>query len=120
MIILAGLAVDLGGQVYAKQRAQDIAAQAARAGGQQLDPAAAVRGQGVTLDPAKAVAAINAYLAGSPEVSGTATVSGPDTITVTTASTYQTSFLSIIGINSLQVSGHAQAHITRVVEGVAR
>ena len=36
MIILVGVAVDLCGQVYAKQRCQDIAAQAARAGGQQL------------------------------------------------------------------------------------
>ena len=30
MTLLVGLAVDLGGQVYAKQRAQDLAAQAAR------------------------------------------------------------------------------------------
>ena len=36
MILMVGLAVDGSGQVLAKQRAQNVAAEAARAGGQQL------------------------------------------------------------------------------------
>ena len=45
MIILVGLAVDLGGQVHAQQHARDVAAQAARAGGQQLQAGRAIRGR---------------------------------------------------------------------------
>lgn len=119
MIILVGVAVDLCGQVYAKQRCQDIAAQAARAGGQQLDAGTAIRGQGAIADPSAAVGAAKTYIAGTTDVTGTATATA-DTVNVTTNSTYQTKFLSIIGIGSLPVSGHAQAHITRAVGGVAR
>ena len=52
MIVLVGLAVDLSGQVYAQQHARDVAAQAARAGGQQLQAPIAVRGQGAVTSPA--------------------------------------------------------------------
>ena len=45
MMMLVGLAVDLGGQVHAKQRAHDIAAQAARTGAQQVESAPAVTGE---------------------------------------------------------------------------
>jgi hypothetical protein len=48
MIVLVGLAVDLGGQVHAQQHARAVADQAARTGGQQLDAAVAVRGETVT------------------------------------------------------------------------
>ena len=41
MIVLVGLAVDLGGQVHAQQHARAVADQAARTGGQQLDAAVA-------------------------------------------------------------------------------
>jgi Flp pilus assembly protein TadG len=63
MIILTGLAVDLGGQVLTRQRVADVAAHAARAGGQQLQASRAIRGQGVRTDPALAAAAARAYLA---------------------------------------------------------
>src|SRR5215218_652628 len=70
MIILAGLAVDLGGQVLTRQHASNVAAQAARAGGQQLQASRAIRGQGVRAHPAQAAAAARAYLAAS-DVTGT-------------------------------------------------
>src|SRR5207344_2640206 len=65
LIILAGLAVDLGGQVLTRQHASNVAAQAARAGGQQLQASRAIRGQGVSADPALAAAAARSYLAAS-------------------------------------------------------
>jgi len=120
LTLLAGLAVDLGGQVYAKQRAQDVAAQAARAGAQQLQGPAAIRGQGALLDPTRAVAAARAYLDGVPDVTGTATLTGPDTVTTTTRATYTTRFLGLIGIHTLTVTGHAQAQVTRAVGGTPR
>ena len=50
MMILVGLAVDLGGQVHAKQRAHDIAAEAARTGGEQVQAAPAIKGEYVAVD----------------------------------------------------------------------
>jgi len=119
MILLVGLAVDLGGQVLAKQHAQVVALEAARAGGQQLQGAPAVLGQAAVVDPAGAVAAASTYIAGTPEVTGTASVVGTRVV-VDTTTTYQTRFLSIIGIQELTVTGHAEVQTVRAVEGVVR
>lgn len=113
MVILVGVAVDLTGQVRAQQHARDIAAQAARAAGQQIDAATAIRGRGARANPGPAVAAAQAYLR-SADITGTATVVGGDTVVVTTATTYTPRFLSIIGIGDLAVTGRAEARIVRV------
>lgn len=119
MIVLVGLAVDLSGQVYAQQRAIDVAGQAARAGGQQIDTGA-MRGGTVQADAAQAASAARAYLA-SAGVEGTVTIApGGATIRVTTTTTYRTSFLSIIGIKTLQVSGQSDADLVRAVNGTRR
>ena len=120
LVLLVGLAVDSGGQVHAKQRAQDIAAEAARAGGQQLQAGTAIRGQGAVVDPGVAVAAAQAYIAGAPGVTGTASVVGGTRIVANTQTTYSTTFLSIIGISNLTVTGHAEVQITRAVGGIAQ
>ena len=117
MTVLVGLAVDLGGQVHAQQRARDLAAQAARTGGQQLQPGPAMRGETAAADTARAVKAARTYLAAA-HVTGTVEVSGGDTVSVTTTDTYATTFLGIIGINTLTVTGNAHARITRSVQGV--
>src|SRR5918994_4681603 len=83
MIILAGLAVDLGGQVLTRQHAGNVAAQAARAGGQQLQASRAIRGQGVRTDPARAAAAARAYLAAA-DVTGTVQLRGGTVVAVHT------------------------------------
>jgi Flp pilus assembly protein TadG len=119
MLILVGLAVDLGGQVHAQQYARDIAAQAARAGGQQLQASLAVRGLAAQADPGPAVAAARAYLAAA-DVTGTASLRGGDTVIVTTSATYDTKFLGLIGINQLTVTGAAESRIARTVGGVER
>lgn len=119
MIVLAGMAVDLGGQVYAQQHARDVARQAARAGGQQLQAAPAIRGEGAIADTTRAVQAARTYLAAG-DVAGQATVTGGDSIEVTTTAVYTTKFLSIIGINRLTVTGHAEATIIRALQGVQR
>jgi Flp pilus assembly protein TadG len=116
MVIIVGLAVDLAGQVQAQQRARDVAAQAARAGGQQIIAATAIQGDGAVVDPASAQAAAQRYLA-SAGIQGRASIEGPDRLTVTTRTRYQTKFLSIIGMGSLPASGEASAHLVRAVEG---
>ena len=113
MIVLVGVAVDLSGQVYAQQHARDVAAQAARTAGQQIDASLGVRGIGAQTNTAQAIAA--AGMEGGATITG-----GGTTITVSVADTYETKFLSIIGLTSLRVTGSAETRVVRVVGGVER
>lgn len=117
VLVMAGLAVDVSGHIHAMQEARSIAREAARAGGQQLQVTTAMRGQGVTADTVLAVAAANTYLA-SAGVAGSAAASGPTSITVSVTSTYDTRFLSVIGIGSLSATGSADSRTARALEGV--
>jgi len=119
MILVLGLAVDLGGRVHAQQRAQTIAVEAARSGGQQLQGPAAVLGHAAVVDGRAAVAAANTYLAGAANVTGTAAADGTRVV-VDTSSVYRTQFLGLIGINNLTVSGHAEVQVSRAVGGVVQ
>ena len=116
MIVLVGLAVDLGGQVQAKQRAHDIAAQAARAGGEQVQAAPAVEGQYLAIDTIAAKKAAENYLTAS-GVTGTVTITGGDTITVDVTDSYHPKFLTIVGINTMTVTGEASARLIRSLGG---
>ena len=116
MIILVGVVVDLAGQVHAQQHTRNVANQAARVAGQQIKATVAIRGQGVQANASQAVSAAQTYLNAS-DVTGTASIVNGNTIRVTTSSTYNTKFLSIIGLGSMRVTGHAEARIVRVVEG---
>jgi len=120
MIVLVGVAVDLSGQVYAQQHARDIAAQAARTAGQPIDASRGVRGIGAQTNTAQAIAAAKSYIAAA-GMEGDATVTGGGTtITVSVVNTYETKFLSIIGLTSLRVTGSAETRVVRVVGGVER
>lgn len=116
MMMLVGLAVDLGGQVHAKQRAHDVAAQAARAGGQQVQAAPAIEGHFLAVDTTAAKQAAKAYLAAA-HVTGTVTITGGDTITVDVTDVYNPKFLSVIGIGDLTVTGEASARLIRSLGG---
>ena len=116
MMMLVGLAVDLGGQVHAKQRAHDIAAEAARTGGEQVQAAPAIEGRYVSINTAAARTAAQQYLAAA-GVTGTVTVTGADTIHVEVTDTYKPTFLSFIGIGDLTVTSEASARIVRSLGG---
>lgn len=116
MMALVGLAVDLGGQVHAQQRAHDVAAQAARAGGEQVQAAPAIAGSAARIDVAGARRAAQAYLAAA-GVEGTVTISGGERITVRVTDAYQPRFLAFLGIQRLQVSGTATARLVRTLGG---
>jgi len=116
MMMLVGLAVDLGGQVHAKQRAHDVAAQAARAGGQQVQAAPAIEGHFLAVDTAAAKQTAEEYLDAA-HVSGTVTITGGDTITVDVTDVYNPKFLSVIGIGDLTVTGEASARLIRSLGG---
>lgn len=116
MMVLVGLAVDLGGQVHAKQRAHNIAAEAARTGGEQVEAAPAIEGRYVSVDTAAARTAAEHYLAAA-GVTGTVTVTGGDTINIDVSDTYTPKFLSFIGMGDLTVTSHASARIVRSLGG---
>ena len=116
MMILVGLAVDLSGQVHAKQRAHNIAAEAARTGGEQVQAAPAIQGQYVAIEAVAARNAAEDYLAAA-GVTGTVTVIGGDTITVAVTDTYTPKFLSFIGIGDLTVTSQASARLVRSIGG---
>lgn len=116
MMILVGLAVDISGQVHAKQRAHNIAAEAARTGGEQVQAAPAIRGQYVAIEAVAARNAAEDYLAAA-GVTGTVTVIGGDTITVAVTDTYTPKFLSVIGIGDLTVTSQASARLVRSIGG---
>jgi Flp pilus assembly protein TadG len=116
MMMLVGLAVDLGGQVHAQQRAHNVAGQAARAGGQEVQAAPAVQGRYLAINAAAARNAAQDYLS-TAGVNGTVSVTDGTTITVNVTDTYRPKFLSIIGIGDLSVTGEASARLIRTVAG---
>ena len=109
LLLIIGLAVDGGAKVSATQRANAIADEAARAGGQALDVSAALAGE-VRVDPAAAVAGAQAYLDRT-GVQGVVTVVDGDTLQVTTTITQPTTFLGLIGISTLTVEGSGTADL---------
>lgn len=109
LLLIIGLAVDGGAKVAATQRANAIADEAARAGGQALDIPAALTGQ-LQVDPAAAVTAAQDYLDRN-GVEGQVTVVDGDTLQVTTTITEPTVFLGLIGISTLTVEGSGAADL---------
>ncbi|WP_435224277.1 pilus assembly protein TadG-related protein [Streptomyces sp. Tue6028] len=109
LIGIIGVAVDGGAKMAATERADYLAGEAARAGGQAIDPAKAVTGKAIVTDPQDAAAAAQAYLR-SAGATGTVTVSGDGkTVSVTVNGSSDTTFLSAVGIGALPVTGHATA-----------
>ena len=109
VLAMIGLSVDGGGKVRALERADNLAAEAARAAGQALQGPQAIQGGPKVIDPAAAVTAAYAYLTAA-GVDGTVTV-WPDRrhVTVTVTITYRTVFLPLVGIDTLTATRHATA-----------
>ncbi|MGW4951512.1 Tad domain-containing protein [Streptomyces parvulus] len=109
LIGIIGVAVDGGSKMRATERADYLAGEAARAGGQAIEPSDAITGRAVVVDPQAAAAAAQAYLR-SADATGTVSVTDDaKTLTVTVTGSYDTRFLSVVGIGSLRVTGHGKA-----------
>ncbi len=118
LLALAGLVVDGGAKVRAVQRADRLAAEAARAAGQALDLTAVLEGSGVTVDRRPALVAAESYLRAS-GVSGSArVVDGGSGIAVTTTISSPTVFLGLIGVPGFTVHGSAEVALIHSVRGV--
>ena len=116
LMLAVGLVVDGGGKIRALQRADAVAAEAARAGGQAVAAAPALRGQSPQVQAGPARAAAQAYLAAA-QVPGSVTISGGTQLQVDTTTTYQPLFLSMIGVGPLSTRGHAEVRLVRGLNG---
>ncbi|MFD9338632.1 pilus assembly protein TadG-related protein [Streptomyces sp. NPDC060028] len=114
---IIGLAIDGGGKLRATERADALAMEAARAAGQAIDPASAVNGVGIQVDPEAAQAAAQAYLARAGSQGSTSLSADRTQLTVTVRGAYATKFLSIVGVGSMEVTGHGTA---RLLHGVTQ
>jgi hypothetical protein len=113
LIMTAGLVIDGGQKVAAASRAEAVAAGASRAAGN----AAATQELGGHDPVSTAVRAALTYLAGQPGVAGSVTVTS-GIVSVRTQATEPTIFLAVIGIETVQGTGFAQANI--VASGESR
>ncbi|MCZ7458213.1 TadE/TadG family type IV pilus assembly protein [Streptomyces sp. WMMC940] len=116
LLVMIGIAVDGGGKMRATERADALAQEAARAGGQQLDAGDAITADRIAVDPAAASAAALDYLrqAGA---NGTVAVSdGGKTLSVTVTGEYRTRFLPVIGVSGMPVTGHGSATLLHGVD----
>jgi Flp pilus assembly protein TadG len=107
IMAMAGLLIDGGKAIAAREKAADVAQQAARAASDQLSPNGLRAGQPADLapDPARAAAAAQRVLVLS-GVTGRVTFHG-DTAVVTATVNVKTSILSAIGITELSGTAHA-------------
>jgi Flp pilus assembly protein TadG len=115
LLAMAGLVIDGGFALAARQDATATAEQAARAGADALARDQAQRGGPLRLNPAAARAAAEGYLAGTGHT-GHAAVVG-ETVTVTVTVTRSTAILSAFGIDTLTATSTASA---RGITGIDR
>ncbi|MEV4490972.1 hypothetical protein AB0K04_12730 [Micromonospora coxensis] len=113
VLAIIGVAYDGAGQLRSLQRADNLAAEAARSGGQAVDRARAIEGGPKEIDEADARAAVRDYLAAAGVTRYRVTfpvVGGEKQIQVRVTVTYRRHMLGLFGMDStVTVSGEATA-----------
>ncbi|MEW2386216.1 hypothetical protein AB0873_29610 [Micromonospora sp. NPDC047707] len=113
ILTIVALAFDGAGQLRSLQRADNLAAEAARAGGQSIDRATAIEGGPKRINQPQARRAVAAYLAAAGATSHTVrfpVVDGETVVRVRVTVTYQRSLLGLVGFDdTVTVSGEATA-----------
>jgi hypothetical protein len=113
VLAIIGLAFDGAGQLRSKQRADNLAAEAARTGGQSIDRAQAIEGGPKEIDEAAAQAAVGGYLAAAGVTDYSVefpVVDGEKHVRVRVTVTYDRYMLGFFGFgNTVTVSGEATA-----------
>lgn len=112
VFVLAGLLVDGGLAIHARQRAADMAEQAARAGANQIDTDALRKTGEPVLDPGRARAAACDLLAAyREEVTASRCEADEQEVAVTVQITVRPQILGIIpGFSEFQMTSGATAH----------
>lgn len=120
LTMIVGLAVDLSGRVNAQRLAGDVAAQAARTAGQQLDADVYTStGGDVEVAAARAKAAAIAYAKAS-GMTATARIESGTDLVVEVSADYEPVFLSAIGIGTQHVTAIARVRVVKALEGKER
>jgi hypothetical protein len=114
VLVVIGLAYDGAGQLRSLQRADDLAAEAARSGGQMIDRARAIEGGPKEIDEPSARTAVADYLAAARGVRdhqvSFPVVGGEKQIQVRVRITYRRDLLGLFGFdNTVTVTGEATA-----------
>ncbi len=113
MLAIIGMAFDGAGQLRTLQRAENLAAEAARAGGQAIDRATAIEGGPKRINRREARRAVRNYLTTAGASDHTVTfpvVDGETLIRVRVEVTYDRAALGLFGFsNTVTVSGEATA-----------
>ncbi|MBX7269948.1 hypothetical protein KIF24_30630 [Micromonospora sp. Llam7] len=113
VLAVIGMAFDGAGQLRTLQRAENLAAEAARAGGQAIDRATAIEGGPKQINQPQARRAVRDYLAAAGASSHTVSfpvVDGETHIRVRVSVTYDRAMLGLFGLSdSVTVSGEATA-----------
>ncbi|MFI7604656.1 pilus assembly protein TadG-related protein [Micromonospora sp. NPDC049366] len=113
VLALIGLSFDGAGQLRTLQRADNLAAEAARAGGQAIDRATAIAGGPKRIDQPQARAAVADYLAAVDTAGHTVSfpvVDGETLVSVRVEVTYHRSMLGLFGFpDTVTVTGEATA-----------
>jgi hypothetical protein len=113
LVGVAGLVLDGGLLLAARQRALDEAEAAARAGAQAVDVGALRAGRGVVVDPAGAERAVRAFLAGTGH-EARVSVDG-DVVRVVVRFRQDMVVLGAFGLGPREVSGEGEARALRGV-----
>ncbi len=110
LMIVAGLVVDGGNAINARQRVIDDAEQAARVGANQIDEITLrTTGDVVILESAAAEAATSFVLARGYDLNEVVVTASADEVSVALTDTVSTQLLSLVGIGSFTVDGEATA-----------
>lgn len=117
LFAMAGLAVDGAAKIRGIQRADAVAAEAARAAGQAISIPAAMTGSDVRVDRALAVRSAQAYLRGAGVVGAVSVTDGGHVVSVDTTMDAATVFLAAVGIGHFTVHGHASATLIHSIDG---
>lgn len=117
LLVLAGLVVDGAAKIRAVQRADRVAAEAARAAGQQVDLSAVLAGTAVRVDRRAALDAARSHLrAAGVDGSAELTADG-SSIAVTATASEPTVFLGLVGVPRFTVEGRADVRLVHSVRG---
>jgi len=117
LLAMVGLCVDGAAKIRNVQRADTLAAEAGRAGGQAIDVPASIVGKPPVVDARAAVAAAQAYLARNGVAGSVAVIDGGRVLEVEVTSSSRTVFLGLIRIDTMTVHGHATVTLVRGVTG---
>jgi hypothetical protein len=111
LFLMVGLAVDGGGRLAALARADDIAAEAARAAGQAIDLPQAINGTADVVDRAAATAAAQQYLVDAGATGDVQVIDGGTAVTVTVHIVYRPKLLNAIRLGPWTETGVATAQL---------